>query len=501
MDINWVEIQKSQICNNDDATLYGEVVACYKNRLYRSGYLLAWILLVESLKRKIIELANLDDSRGKTEWQLIEQMEQNHQSTDCQIALSAKECEIISDTEFTTINSLWQQRCIFAHPYMQDVKVADLEYIISKLVDVTLSKPLTLSKKMIEEKLEEFVNCPHTIPANPDQQNSLIKQQLVLIKDKHYPSLYKNLFFHLSKANEAGNKSVASFMRRYILILLNNIDINLPIFTIEKQLSKYPNICWIIFNIPDSWSKLSDKYQGDLFRYLQSAPKSLSGDLIVNAYSLISKGATIDNDFLKIYYEKLNDFSILNSHTLYINRGILLDRIWDEYIKDWQFTSQMKFIEFLEYINTPISENFKDEEAKRLGGFLGNCCRNNTFNALTFTNKCDSIWIDNLSFCRGLIGSIMSSDGNLYIPQNCFSCIVNIFSNMSKENSDIIIGLLEALPNNISSQDLYGYEQNMKYFNDNKHKISDHSVQDGLIKLINRFYDSAIKLKTQEFTE
>ena len=61
MDINWVEIQKSQICNNDDAILYNEIVACYKNKLYRSGYLLAWILLIESLKRKIIELASLDD--------------------------------------------------------------------------------------------------------------------------------------------------------------------------------------------------------------------------------------------------------------------------------------------------------------------------------------------------------------------------------------------------------------------------------------------------------
>jgi len=344
MDINWVEIQKSQVCNKEDATLYNEVAACYKNRLYRSGYLLAWILLIESLKRKIIELATLNDPRGKKEWSIIEQMEIKHQSTDVQIASSAKECEIISDIEFTTINSLWQQRCIFAHPYTQEVKSSDLEYIISKLVDITLSKPLTLSKKMIEERLKELVNCPHIIPANPEEQNNFIKQQLILIKEKHHPVLYKNLFFYLSKSREANNNNVAAFMRRYILTLLDNIDINLPIFTIENQLSKFPNICWLIFNIPYSWSKLNDKYQDDLFRYLQSVPKSLSSELIVNAYSLISKKAIVNEDCMKIYYDKLNDFSIIHSHTLYINKSILLDRIWNEYIKDSQFTSQMKYV-------------------------------------------------------------------------------------------------------------------------------------------------------------
>lgn len=103
-----IELLKSIIIDNDDAKLYDEVVSCYKNRLYRSGYLLSWILLIESLKRKILKLAELDDARGKQEWGKIETLEKQHQSTDTQIISSAKECEIISDTEYTTISSLWQ---------------------------------------------------------------------------------------------------------------------------------------------------------------------------------------------------------------------------------------------------------------------------------------------------------------------------------------------------------------------------------------------------------
>lgn len=491
MDINYVDISKSQICNKEDATLYNEVVACYKNRLYRSGYLLAWILLIESLKRKIIELATLDDPRGKKEWSIIEQMEIKHLSTDVQIASSAKECEIISDIEFTTINSLWQQRCIFAHPYIQEVKSSDLEYIISKLVDITLSKPLTLSKKMIEERLEELVNCPHIIPANPEEQNTFIEQQLVLIKENHYPALYKYLFFHFSK-NYKTNNNVAAFMRSYILKLLNKIDVNQPIFTIEQQLTKYPEICWPIFYSPDSWIKLNDKYQGDLFRYLQSAPELLSENLIVYAYHLISSGAVVNSNFIKIYYDKLGVFPIIRSHTLYIDKSILLGRIWKEYIMGFQFTEQMQYIYFLEAINKPISEIFNSNDSKTLGQFLGKCCRNNTFNALTFTSKCSIIWIGNLSFCCGLIEGIMSVDGDLYIPKHSFSCLIRVFSNLSGDELNIILELLENLQNGTPSHYISEYEYIIKQFNDSKHQIKDISAQNRLEILINKYYAPAI---------
>lgn len=77
--------------------------------------------------------------------------------------------------------------------------------------------------------------------------------------------------------------------------------------------------------------------------------------------------------------------------------------------------------------------------------------------------------------------------------------MLHIFSNLSKENLDIIIGVLEALPNDMASQDLFGYEQIVKYFNDNKHLISDQSAHNRLNDLITKFYEPAIKLKAQGF--
>lgn len=189
-----VELLKASITDKDDAQLYDEVISCYKSKLYRPGYLLAWVLLIESLKRKIIKLADLDDARGKQQLRAIEELEKQHKSADIQIILSAKECEIISDTEYITVNSLWQQRCIFAHPYMEEVKSSDLEYIMSKMIDITLSRPLYYGKRNIEDKLEELKKHPHIIPTNIDEQERFIDNQFVRIKEIHYPFLYKNLW-------------------------------------------------------------------------------------------------------------------------------------------------------------------------------------------------------------------------------------------------------------------------------------------------------------------
>ena len=495
MEINWIELEKSQICNRDDVTLFDEVISCYKNKLYRSGYLLAWILLVESLKRKIIQLASLEDARGKAQWKLIEQLEKDHLSADCQIVLSANECEIISDAEISTINYLWQQRCIFAHPYMQEVNAADLEYIIFKMVDITLSKPLSFSKKMIEEKLEELVNHPYIIPSNIDEQRKYINQLLILIKEKHYPALYKNLFYHLSKSLENNNTIVSVFMKRFISILLNNIDINQPEFTLAKQISNYPLVCWKIFNIPDNWNKLEIKFQGDLFRYLQLSTNDILPDVIINAYNIISKGANIENDFLNIYYEKLKDFSILVSYTLYVDKSILLQRIYDEYIKDNQFAKQMKYVDFLENLNHKISDIFDDNESKILGDYLGKCCITNTFTALGFANKCGDFWINNMSFCTGFIDSVMSKDGNLYIYCNCLKSVLNVLSKLDTNNFDKIFNILESLPNNLASSDEYFYDRTINIFNENKHLFSDDLLSNRIMALVNKFYQPVIDNK------
>lgn len=489
MNENKVELSKATIINKDDAQLYDEVIACYKNELYRSGYLLAWILLIESLKRKIIKLADLEDARGKQQWAKIEKLEEQHLSTDVQIISSAKECEIISDAEYTTVNLLWQQRCIFAHPYMQKVNSSDLEYIMYKAIDITLSKPLYYGKKNIEENLEEIKNHPHIIPTNFVEQERFIDNQFVRIKEMHYPLLYKNLFYHLSKATENNDKLLSIFFCHYItkLILHPKVNINDPKYTIEKHLSNYPRICWLIFNLPDTWNKLDNKFQGDLFRYIDITPKKDCVNSLVQAFRLICK-IQISEDFTAIYYKKLQEFPIPQAYQLYIDKNILLDRIWDEYIKEWHFRDQMKYVDFLESFNTPISDYFNETESERLGYFLGLCCRNNTFTAQTFTDKGSSLWINNLPFCRGLMRGMMTMKDNLFIHRSSFSCVLSVISKLKNDKQSPVIEYLEELPNQEPSNNEYDYDMIKAIFEDKKHLITSQEVKQRVSDIIKAFF-------------
>ena len=54
----WMTKLKAQIIDKKDAENFDDLIKCYQNGLLRVGFLLAWLMLIESLKRKIVDLAN-----------------------------------------------------------------------------------------------------------------------------------------------------------------------------------------------------------------------------------------------------------------------------------------------------------------------------------------------------------------------------------------------------------------------------------------------------------
>lgn len=493
MDNTWIQYQKALVCKNDDALLFDDLIACYKNSLFRPGYLQAWIMLVESLKRKIIELANFDDPRAKKEYAIIEQMENEHKSTDIQIYTSAKTCDIITDMEFTTVESLWKQRCLFAHPYMKSVTETDFRYIIEKLVTITLSKPLSFSKSMIEEYFKEVVNSPHIIPSDIIGQNNYIRNKILLIKEMHYPVLWKILFYHLSTLYADKKYNLAAFFKRFILILLKDktvIDINDSKYTLEKQISKFPEICLLIFDNSLSWNKLNDKFKGDIFRYFKTLNKSQLDFHIKGFCNIIDQGENVLSEYKEIYYEKLGLYDPSSSYQYYPDKDILLNHIWEKYIKNGRFTEQAIFVDFLDSINSTIDTYFSIEQAGKIGRFLGICCINNTFKAHTFALNCKDSWINNASFCEELILQLLSNGSDLKIHANSFECFMNIIAAVTPEICDSVILKIEKIPISTVCYDTYDCGMIRKYFNLKKQNIKDVTV----VGRINNIIDSYCKV-------
>ncbi|MEG2556736.1 MAG: hypothetical protein RSA53_11705 [Odoribacter sp.] len=488
IDLKLLELEIESV---NDKILFNELITCYENKLYRAGYLLAWIMLIESLKQKIIGLADIEDKRSKIEWAKIEALERTHKSTDVQIIESAKECEIISDFEHTTINALWQQRCLFAHPYMQNTTEIDLEYIINKLIDTTFSKPLFFTQKMIEGFLDELIRAPHLIPNIKDQQKLFIEQKLMFIREKHYSALYKMLFFRLSTAYSASNGKITSFMRFFIIELFSkdNVDFNDPSFTIEKQLSAYPTICWIIFNTAITWNKLQTKYRDILFRYFEQLEPNNIKETLLMVNHLLSTNKDIDLHYKNVYYIKLTNFPITSSYSLYLDKSILIERIWEEQIKDWNFGKQMQFIDFLDSLNAPLSEYFNTEQSEKLGSFLGLCCCNNTYSAISFAKAKKDTWISNKYFCKGFILALLVNKGKPQVSYNGFSCLLAVMADCSSQLNSEIMNDLELVFKEQHTHNEYNSEKIKDILKSNKDTFPDKPLFERLALLITNYFN------------
>ena len=300
---------------------------------------------------------------------------------------------------------------------------------------------------------------------------------------------FPNLFYYFSKSIEDDNILLRNFFRHYIvkLILNPNININDPKYTIEKQISNYPQICWSLFNIPETWSKLDNKFQGDLFRYIDITPSKNCGQSIIQVFYLMEK-THISDDFASIYYKKIQEFSISRVYQLYVDKTILLDRIWNECIKNKKYYEQMKFVDFLENLTTPIYDFFNDSESERLGYFLGLCCCNNTFTAQKFTNKCSLLWINYMPFCYGLMRGMLTKNNNLFIYFSSFPYALSVLSKLKNENLLSMFAYLEKLPVQETSTNKYEYDRIIEIIEGNTNLAISEEIRLRAKNIINTFF-------------
>jgi len=93
----WIDELRERIIEEDDKVLFDEATNCLKNGLNRASYILAWIMTVESLKRKIKLFSNLGDKRATEAQEKIEKAEEEKISTDKLIYEESQRCGILDN--------------------------------------------------------------------------------------------------------------------------------------------------------------------------------------------------------------------------------------------------------------------------------------------------------------------------------------------------------------------------------------------------------------------
>ena len=86
---------RASIASPEDLKIYDEIVEACNHNLLRAAYILAWVAIVESLKRKIYRLADDGDARSKILKEKIEENEKNSNSSDKCIFESVTDADIV----------------------------------------------------------------------------------------------------------------------------------------------------------------------------------------------------------------------------------------------------------------------------------------------------------------------------------------------------------------------------------------------------------------------
>jgi hypothetical protein len=93
---NWLTELKTRIVDAKDSKNFDDIIKCYQNNLLRAGFLMAWLMLIESFKRKIVELADKGVKIAISELKTITTVENAMHSNDEVIWKGALKCELIS---------------------------------------------------------------------------------------------------------------------------------------------------------------------------------------------------------------------------------------------------------------------------------------------------------------------------------------------------------------------------------------------------------------------
>lgn len=241
MDIEKYRRQDSSIVSDKDRIIYKEVLLACEHGIYRGAYVLAWIAIIESLKGKIYDLADLGDSRATNVKSNIEDGENKHLSTDRTIFEGAANCEIVPAIYISELNYLWEQRCLYAHPYQHSPNEGDVMHIIDKALEITLTKELMYSRDRIDSFIKEEMDAFHLVPSLEDAQTDHIRHHLSLVKEKHYAPLFKNLFYWTRICMDTKQHSKLRYVLRFIRIFVaeKNPNLNDASFSIQKGVANY----------------------------------------------------------------------------------------------------------------------------------------------------------------------------------------------------------------------------------------------------------------------
>ena len=383
----WENELRSKITEEEDQTLFNESISCLKSNCFRAGYVISWITIAESLKKKIYESSNLGDKQAERFYNKILEDESHNKSVDKTIFESSVQLKLIEDHDISKLEFLWKQRCIFAHPYSKAPSEDDLKFIITASVEICLSKPLLYRKNYINELVDNLQNKPYFLTDDNITNIVFARRIIQRVPLELHSYFFKHLLYGLGLIeNDEQKINIQGKFRMFIVELLKSTscDLSANEWMLENRATNHPYTSILGFVHPETWDLLHYRVKDIIIQYTIHESDESKQHVIKRIIGHLSKDSKLDSIHKKLFVKHLNTIDFKLAYSFYGDPINLFNRLLSEF-ETGLFVKQNEVVEFLRKREGLTFLAGLDIEKQILVGVkLMSCARENTWKAISF---------------------------------------------------------------------------------------------------------------------
>lgn len=326
----------TQITNETDKILFYESIKCLESKTFRSGYIISWISIVESLKRKISDLANTGDKQSQDSLKKIESLESKHKSADVQIIEEALRISLIENEDYTKLEFFWNQRCLFAHPYEKAPSEDELIFIIKQSINLTLGRKLEFKKNYIDQLIDNLINKPHFLAKDENSIRIYAQKAIPRIAKNLHSYFFKVLIAKIGDLKDNESKKVFLLRLRIFshqLLKYTEQDISDNKFRMEDLALDHTYEFALGTCEVEIWEKLSIRVRNLILEYVVQDQENHNNEhfVVIRILSDIYKNELFCDSHEQKFLNLINNINIIQAFDFYQNDSKLVTRLIGEF--------------------------------------------------------------------------------------------------------------------------------------------------------------------------
>lgn len=304
-----------EIETEEDKQLFTEACKCSSMGAYRAAYIMLWLSCIESLKRKF-KTAKRNDPRAEEIVEEINQRENEGESVDLYVLETSKDYGFIkNDIQEQHLRNIYEDRCVFAHPYEKNPAKESLLSAAKKVVDYVLSQRTTLGKPYIDELIEKLAHEHHFLAGDDHAVNNYVGKVIPKISSDYYFYFMENLWEELQKVNNTSNSKIVNRGISFSKKFLSKIKVNfIEEHNFSNVIMESPQIAPFVLVHPSVFPALDGQCQGQVIDILISKSSGRDKKRIDNAEILrkidkLSEHGKLTTNQLEKFKSRLNEMN------------------------------------------------------------------------------------------------------------------------------------------------------------------------------------------------